>query len=80
MKFSSLAEIPADVLNYKLKRLPAWVRMGRTGAVTIMEVADLRRQRDAVIKLVEELQRELKKARARMRGRPRTPGKFADLA
>jgi ribosome-associated translation inhibitor RaiA len=31
-----------------------------------MELADLRWQRDALIKLVEELERELKKEKARM--------------
>lgn len=72
MKLSSRAEIPADVLNYRLNRLPAWVRnyiqdsMGREGAETIMELADLRWQRDALIKLVEELQRELKKVKTRV--------------
>lgn len=75
VKLSSRAEIPADVLNYRFNRLPPWVRnyvqdaMGREGAETIMELADLRWQRDALIKLVEELQRELKKQKSRPRKR-----------
>ena len=75
VKVSSRAEIPADVLTYRLNRLPAWVRnyvqdaMGREGAETIMELAGLRWQRDALIKLVEELQRELRKEKARSRRR-----------
>jgi hypothetical protein len=73
VKLSSRAKIPADVLTYRLNRLPAWVRnyvqdaMGREGAETIMELADLRWQQDALIKLVEELQRELRKEKARRR-------------
>lgn len=71
VKESGLAKIPQDVLVYRLNRLPAWVRnylqdsMGRTGAETVMELADLRWQRDALIKLVEELQRDLEKQKTR---------------
>ena len=51
--------------------------MSREGTETIVDLADLRWQRDALIKLAEELQRELKKEEARMRG---TNGAFAELA
>jgi hypothetical protein len=48
--------------------------MGRDGAETIMELADLRWQRDALIKLVEELQRELQKQKSRTRKRTAAKG------
>jgi len=78
VKLSSRASIPGDVLSYRLNRLPAWVRnyvqdsMGRSGAETIMELADLRWQRDALIKLVDELQRDLEAEKERSRKRTGT--------
>jgi len=53
VKESGLAKIPRDVWLYRINRLPAWIRnhiqdsMGRTGAETVAELADLRWQRDA---------------------------------
>jgi len=67
----SLPKIPEDVLLYRINNLPAWARsyihdyMGREIGDTITELADLRWQRDALIKLVEELRRGLKREKAR---------------
>jgi hypothetical protein len=69
---STLANIPEDVWLYRVKTayLPGPETtfrdsMGREGAETVTELADLRWQRDALMKRVEELQRELEKERRR---------------